>query len=462
MRAQFKIEYAIAISGDNLPKLSYGSHKSIIMKSQSNFGLRLFQQLPLGLKNRLLQEYSVDFISFVLWFEKNKNSSKKPRNSKSLIFLRCQLRPSHFKYLESLASEIDDIGHHLDIDIVDAIIVSVLTNMPRNLRISPVDTVKEFIRLTREVEQALPKIQDIRKNYQEELLRRAEDRFTKDKDCSLFLKSRNLSGFEALKMSTCSKEMSWSNTSGQNFQSFIEEVLSDYFSPLISYFQGPIHIEFTDSRGERFSLQITCTGLKSHRYEIRRNGKLVDYSPLATYQTPRGVARPLRTFINENKFSIVSASFKRGGVSTSLENYFLTLYANPLALQLVQSFFQHPEFFQFNSTCSNCGLPLSNPISAITSKGPICGDHKYLWQENLALSIGKKIYKSFKSEEIFQVDSPLISLRLRLMNSPSGVRDRFISESLYDLKEPTLDEITSLVLREISAMRNRRYKRGEN
>ncbi len=453
------------------------------------YGKNLLDALPRQLRERIFQQVHPPLVSFALWREDNVQSKKFRRNSKDRIYRRCGLEASDLKDLETLAHEIDQIGNDWDVGLVTAIFDYPYHLIPKALRPSPVDSAKKFVEIVREIEIIIPIIQQLRAEWNIEVLahqreqevlaeqrlelerqrvevelQRALSIFTNecltDLNSRAYLKSRDISATQALQESMEAKEFKWSNDSRVTFNTFIDTILQDYFSPYISYFSAPIVINFEDSKRVQFKAIITCRGLKSHSYTIIQDRNLVNSSPFPSYFSPSGVGRILKEFVLKNRLSITSANSTRENSFDPLDNRLMEFLAIPTAHELVESFFGFPEFFDYFQTgeCAACGRPLSHPVSMLLGKGNVHGDHDYKWKENHASRIAKEIHASLRSGEIYKVDSPLIASRA-LSIWPGRTHDFGRRQTLTDRAEPTLDEIvqrTSQFITEIGSSHHRR------
>ena len=97
--------------------------------------------------------------------------------------------------------------------------------------------------------------------------------------------------------------------------------------------------------------------------------------------------------------------------------------APPTEREITDAFFHWPEFFHFSVSCKSCGRNLSNVISALNQKGPVCGNHRYTWQDDHVPKVVDLIIKKSKTSEIYYSNSPLLRIR-----------------SLYQLKPVTKHE----------------------
>lgn len=445
-------------------------------KLKNPSGRELFERLPTYLKPALITQ-APDYIIYAVLVQKYCVDNKKIHdNPVSYINSELHLKPEYARYGEQEFSDLKVISSKWYLQALKIIFDS------KNKWISaetssrgPIAKIVEFIKLIDQAEMLIHNFDHIKNEAHEEndrvlaaqelykrKLKEERDKELNDlydqalaranvraeDDINLHLKRIKMNSEDFYKMLEKPEHKIWVRQnkydSHHDVRIFLRSCLSPIDEPLIATLFRQITIQMWDILENRYEIQIINLNINSYLYILYKYNEynFLEEISKQTVNSPTGFFDLLDSTLRFNEIKINRIEYNRPPLELSFEAWLLPLMAPANEREITDAFFYRPEFFHFKVECKTCGATLKNVISALNQKGPVCGDHRYIWAKDHVPKVVELILKKSKSGAMYLSNNPVIELRTQSYFEPITRHENNIPWLRNFLNEPELNPRT--------------------
>jgi hypothetical protein len=414
-------------------------------RAKNPTGKEIFERLPVYLKKEFISQ-APDYVIYSALKQKNLKENKAQHlDTLNYIFSELNLKPEYKKYGEEHFMELSEISKRWYLQSLKILFDSKNRWLDREtLSKGPIEKAIIFIELIERAELFLSNYKFIAEEAKKEddriiaaqILAQKQIKAEREKelndiyeqvairakikaenDINLHLKSIKKTYDELTDMIEKPSSKVWERQSQydshHDVRIFLRECLADIDEPLIASLFPVISIKMWDILENRYEISLTKINLNTYKYVFSKIDEVGWTSEISKQYVnhPTGFFNSLDSTLRYNDLKIRRIEFKRPAVGISVESWMIAYMAPPTEREITDSFFHWPEFFHFSVSCKSCGRGLSNVISALNQKGPVCGNHKYTWQGDHVPKVVDLIIKKSKTSDIYFSNSPLLRLR---------------------------------------------------